>query len=85
MLSTGKKVYTFHVQDEAVDTASPMVAEVVAHPSRNDVWGLCNRTSTSWTAQPEGKSMVEVPPGKSVPLCDGTKVTIGRHSGTIRA
>ena len=86
MLSKDSQLTQNHLENDFICGNSPPIGEVVAHPKRPDVFGLCNRTKTSWSAQPaNGDPMVEIPPGRSVPLCDGTKVVIGNFSATIRS
>jgi hypothetical protein len=61
------------------------IGEIVAHPQRKDVLGLCNKTNLTWTAQPaKAAEMVIIPPGKSVPFCEGTVVIVGSHKITMR-
>ena len=84
-LAPGTKIYKFHIENRSADSQSPVVGEVVQHPHRPEVWGIKNLTKSTWAAQPDGKGMVEVPHGKSVPVFNGTKVTMGNRSGTIRS
>lgn len=75
--SNGKKILSSHLFDDLLNPMSAVVAEVVTHPKRKDILGLCNRTQGKWTVQPAGSSeMIEVPPGKSVPLVVGTVVML---------
>jgi eukaryotic-like serine/threonine-protein kinase len=83
--SRGTRILASHLSDTALDAMSSQVGEIITHPQRKDVLGLCNKTSLTWTAQPaDAPQMVTIPPGKSVPLCDGTVVIIGSNKITIR-
>lgn len=84
-VSSGKRILESHLSDATLNAMSNQVGEVITHPQRKDVFGLCNRTNQTWTAQPSNASqMISIPPGKSVPLCDGTVVIIGSNKITIR-
>ena len=83
--SSGKRILESHLTDPTLNAMSNQVGEIITHPQRKDVLGLCNKTNLTWTAQPSDASqMVTIPPGKSVPLCDGTVVIIGNNKITIR-
>ncbi|CUR54406.1 putative Serine/threonine protein kinase [metagenome] len=60
-----------------------IVAQVVMHPTRPDVWGLQNLTAESWHAiGPDGVSR-EVPPQRSVGLVPGTEIDFGTITAVI--
>jgi serine/threonine protein kinase len=83
--SSGKRILESHLTDPTLNPMSNEVGEIITHPQRKDVLGLCNRTNLTWTAQPaDATKMVTIPPGKSVPLCDGTVVILGSNKITIR-
>jgi serine/threonine protein kinase len=83
--TSGKRILESHLTDPTLDAMSPQVGEIITHPQRKDVLGLCNRTNQPWTAQPaDANQMVTIPPGKSVPLFDGTVVIIGNNKITVR-
>jgi serine/threonine protein kinase len=85
LVYSGKRILESHLIEPTLSPMSRQIGEVLTHPQRKDVLGLCNRTNQTWTAQPvDGSPMVTIPPGKSVPLCDGTVVIIGNYKLTIR-
>lgn len=85
LVSSGRRILESHLSDTTLNAMSPVVGEIITHPQRKDVLGLCNKTNLPWTAQPaDASQMVTIPPGKSVPLCDGTVVIIGNSKITIR-
>jgi hypothetical protein len=78
--SRGKKLYEIQLRENFLDTASPIVGEIVTHPKDLNTLGLCNLTQANWTAQPSGEAkMITIPPGKSVPVLQGTIVNIGNY------
>jgi serine/threonine protein kinase len=83
--SSGKRILESHLSDPTLNPMSKQVGEIITHPQRKDVLGLCNKTNLTWTAQPaDASQMVTIPPGKSVPLCDGTSVIIGGNKINVR-
>ena len=54
-----------------------MLGEMKQNPNNPVIWGLCNLTSTPWTATAADGKTVEVPSQKSVPLAAGLKLNIG--------
>jgi serine/threonine protein kinase len=83
--SSGRRILESHLTDTTLNAMSPQIGEIITHPQRKDVLGLCNKTILTWTAQPaDASQMVTILPGKSVPLCDGTVVIIGNNKITIR-
>ena len=67
------------------DQASSVLGEMKQNPHNPAVWGLCNLTSTPWTATATDGKIVEVPPQKSVPLAAGLKLNIGGTTAEIVA
>ena len=59
------------------DQASGVLGEMKQNPNNPVIWGLCNLTSTPWTATAADGKTVEVPSQKSVPLAAGLKLNIG--------
>jgi serine/threonine protein kinase len=85
-LSKGTRISEYHVaSNKTFDPHSPLVGDIVEHPTNRGVFGLCNRTSGSWSADVEGGKTVEVLPGKSIPLHHGTTVRIGNNQLKIVA
>jgi len=83
--SSGKRILESHLADPTLDPMSNQVGEIITHPQRKDVLGLCNKTNLTWTAQPaDATQMITIPPGKSVPLYDGTAVILGGNKITIK-
>lgn len=60
------------------------IAEVMQSPSNPALFGLRNLTAEAWTlTRPDG-SIVDVSPGRSVPIMAGNKINFGQVTGEIR-
>jgi serine/threonine protein kinase len=83
VLNAGTRVTGHHLRrDYAYDDT---VAEVVAHPTRPDLWGLRNDSAASWrVAGPDGREQ-DVEPGRSIGLVPGASLRIGGVTATIEA
>jgi serine/threonine protein kinase len=86
MLTHEGKLYKHHLDNARAkdyDFTKP-AAEVVRHPTDPNIWGLKNCTTEKWVAtMPDGKTVKDVEPGRSVPLATNTKVNFGKVEGEI--
>ncbi len=81
VLNAGTTVTRHHLRrDYAYDQA---VGEVVAHPSRPNLWGLRNVGSAPWRATGPDGAEQEVPHGRTVGLVLGTSIDFGPVTGTL--
>ncbi|HNN90613.1 MAG TPA: protein kinase [Pseudomonadota bacterium] len=63
-----------------------VIAEVTQNPTNPALFGLRNQGSTGvWTFTRADGSIVDVPPGKSVPIVVGNKINFGQVTGEICA
>ena len=86
LLTMDAKVLRRHIDPAGlVDHAEKVIGQVKQNPANPSVWGVCNLTSTPWTAIAAGGRSVEVPPQKSVPLAVGMTVNIGGTMAEIVA
>ena len=84
MLNFDTKLYPHHTDNARLFDFSSPTAEVTAHPTLPNVWGLRNLSANAWTfVRPEGTSG-EVGSGQSVPISKGTTVHFGTVEGTIQ-
>jgi DNA-binding helix-hairpin-helix protein with protein kinase domain len=61
------------------------IADVSQNPATPGLFGLRNLGTAAWTlTRPDG-SVVDVPPGRSVPIVPGNTINFGPVSGEIRA
>jgi DNA-binding helix-hairpin-helix protein with protein kinase domain len=83
VLSPDLRLYPHHLGDTA-DFSAP-VAEVTAHPSKPNTWGLKNTSSKPWSYNVGDGPTHVVDPGQSAPISDGLRIQFGRVQGTVRA
>lgn len=60
------------------------IAEVVQNPKAANLFGLRNLTAEAWTLTKSDGSVVDVPPGRAVPIIDGNRINFGPVTGEIR-
>jgi DNA-binding helix-hairpin-helix protein with protein kinase domain len=83
MLSPRTRLYPHHLGDTA-DFSAP-IAELAAHPSKPDVWGLKNLSGRPWSYSVGTGPTHTVEPGQSAPIREGLQIQFGRVQGTVRA
>jgi DNA-binding helix-hairpin-helix protein with protein kinase domain len=83
MLNSATRLYPHHIDPRQSFNFSTPVAALVQHPTLPNVWGLQNASSDRWTAHPLSGSPVDIPPGKSVALQNGTRISFGTSEGEI--
>jgi serine/threonine protein kinase len=83
VLNRATRVYRHHLERDYDFTT--VVAEVVQHPTRPDVWGLRNAGGGRWRVSPPGGSTYEIGPGQTVALIPDTIVDLGAARATIVA
>ncbi len=82
LLNHDTRLYRDHLHED--QDFEEVVAEVSQKPGDPGRWGLRNLTTDKWTfTRPDG-SIVDVPPGASVPLKTGNVVHFGMARGEIR-
>ena len=85
LLNHDTRLYPHHVDERRMYDFSEPVAEVTRHPQQAHIWGLKNLSDMSWYCQTSNDAdAVEVPPGRSVALADGTRIRFGKSEGEIR-
>jgi serine/threonine protein kinase len=83
VLNRTTRVFRHHLERDY--DFGTVVAEVVQHPTRPDVWGLRNRRDRPWRVSPPGGSTYEVGPTQTVSLIPGTFLDLGGATATILA
>ncbi|MDF2696106.1 MAG: hypothetical protein K0S65_4489, partial [Labilithrix sp.] len=83
MLSPQMRLYPHHL-GETADFSAP-VAELTAHPTKPNTWGLRNLSSTPWSYSVGDGPALTVEPGQAAPIKDGLKVAFGRAVGAVKA
>lgn len=83
MLNADTQLFPHHIDKKRLFDFSSPVARLKQHPAQPNVWGLNNVSLSSWTGQLPNGSMIEVPPGKSLPLSPGIRVNFGSAEGLV--
>ena len=84
VLNQDTLIYPHHLDANRRNDYSEIMAEMVPHPSRPDIWGLKNTSGQTWTTvPPAGTPTVEVPSGRSVSLIPGLRIHFGTVEGMI--
>ena len=83
VLNQDTLIYPHHLDINRRNDFSEVLAEMVPHPTRPDVWGLKNVSTQTWATVPPSGSSVEVAPGRSVSLIPGLRIRFGTVDGTV--
>jgi hypothetical protein len=84
VLNQDTLLYPHHLDANRRNDYSEIMAEMVPHPTRPDVWGLKNVSGHAWTSiPPSGAPIVEVASGRSVSLVPGLRIRFGMSEGTV--
>ncbi|MCE0522203.1 MAG: hypothetical protein LV480_04760 [Methylacidiphilales bacterium] len=84
VLNQDTLLYPHHLDANRRNDYSEVMAEMVPHPKRPDVWGLKNVSGQTWkTVPPSGAPIVEVASGRSVSLVPGLRIRFGASEGTV--
>jgi eukaryotic-like serine/threonine-protein kinase len=84
VLNQDTLLFPHHLDPNRRNDYSEVLAEMVPHPQKPDVWGLKNTSGQSWlSVAPSSGSQVEVATGKSVSLIPGLRIRFGVAEGTV--
>jgi len=83
VLNQDTLLYPHHLDANRRNDYSEIMAEMVPHPKRPDVWGLKNVSPQTWTSIPPAGAPVEVATGRSVSLVPGLRIRFGSVEGTV--
>lgn len=84
MLNHDTRLFGHHIDPSQAFRFDEVWAEVRAHPTHADVWGLANLSNTEWTATTASGETVRVPPGLSITLSSDLRVHFGPSEGEVR-
>jgi serine/threonine protein kinase len=76
-------LFPHHLDPNRRNDYSEVWAEMVPHPSKPDVWGLKNLSTTTWTILPPSGASIQVKQGRSVSLVPGLRIRFGAMEGTV--
>ncbi len=84
MLNHDTHLFPHHVDLRHKYDFSEAVAQVTRHPQDASRWGLQNLSDQKWVAATPDGQILDVPPGRSVSLADGTRIQFGHSEGEIK-
>lgn len=83
VLNQDTLLYPHHLDVNRRNDYSEIMAEMVPHPKRADIWGLKNVSAQSWSSTAPSGTPVDVAPGRSVSLVPGLRISFGNIDGTV--
>jgi serine/threonine protein kinase len=83
VLNQNTVLYAHHLDAHRRNDFSQILAEMSPHPTRPDVWGLKNLSSTAWSSHSPSGPVVPVPIGRTVALVPGQRLRFGNVEGTV--
>ena len=83
VLNQNTVLYAHHLDAHRRNDFSQILAEMAPHPSREDMWGLKNLSSSNWSSHAPGGAAAVVPAGRSVLLVPGLRLRFGNVEGTV--
>jgi DNA-binding helix-hairpin-helix protein with protein kinase domain len=83
VLNQDTLLYPHHLDVNRRNDYSEVLAEMVPHPKKPDVWGLKNVSQGTWTCTGPSGSSAEVAAGRSVSLIPGLRIRFGNVEGMI--
>jgi serine/threonine protein kinase len=84
MLHPRRRLFAHHARTELYNYRRP-IAEVNQHPLTPDLYGLRNLSSDTWLAWPPDGQEIHVPPGRSIAIVPGTRVSFGMVNGVFQS
>src|SRR5476651_167950 len=83
VLNQDTLLYPHHLDANRRNDYSEVMAEMVPHPKRPDIWGLKNVSGQTWKTVPPTGAAVDVVSGRSVSLVPGLRIRFGANEGTV--
>ena len=83
VLNQDTLLYPHHLDPNRRNDYSEVLAEMVPHPKRPDVWGLKNVSGAPGRPFLPPAAALEVATGKSVSLVPGLRIRFGASEGTV--
>lgn len=84
MLNHDTQLYPHHIDDRRMYDFSAPVAGVTRHPTNPNIWGLKNLSNDKWVSVTTEGAVNDVPPGRSVTLAPGVRISFGQIEGEVR-
>ena len=83
VLNQNTVLYAHHLDAHQRNDFSQVMAEMAPHPTREELWGLKNLSSCSWTSHSPGGATAVVPSGRTVAIVPGLRLRFGNVEGTV--
>jgi DNA-binding helix-hairpin-helix protein with protein kinase domain len=83
VLNQDTLLYAHHLAANRRNDYSEIMAEMVPHPKKPDVWGLKNVSPQTWVSTGPSGASAEVATGRSVSLIPGLRIRFGSVEGVI--
>jgi DNA-binding helix-hairpin-helix protein with protein kinase domain len=83
VLNQDTLLYAHHLDEDRRNDYTEVMAEMVPHPQKPNVWGLKNISQQTWVSTGASGKGVEVATGRSVSLVPGLRIRFGNVEGTI--
>ena len=83
LLNRATRLLSHHL-GHTLDDDTP-AGEVVENPKSPGLYGLRNMTTDTWTLTKPDGAVVDVAPGRAVPIIGGNRINFGLVTGEIRA
>jgi serine/threonine protein kinase len=83
VLNQDTLLYAHHLDANRRNDYTEIMAEMVPHPKRPDVWGLKNVSPQKWTTVSSTGTTAEVATGRSVSLVPGLRIRFGNVEGMV--
>ncbi len=83
VLNQDTMLYPHHLDVNRRNDYSEVLAEMVPHPKKADVWGLKNVSQQTWSSIAPSGTTIEVATGRSVSLVPGLRIRFGNVEGLV--
>lgn len=85
VLNADTRLHGHHFRNGAAEFCDfgTVLAEMSQNPGNPDVWGLRNLGKDKWVATTQDGALIDIEPGRAIPLRQGTKIGFGLCEGEI--
>jgi hypothetical protein len=84
MLNHNTQLLNYHIkQSQTTYDTTAVIAKIVQHPQKPNIWGLKNLSSEQWTMTDKNNQLKTINPDQSITLAMGTKINFGQTEGQI--
>ncbi len=85
VLNADSRLYNHHFRNSAAGFCdfSTALAEMTQNPGDPNVWGLRNLGKDKWVVTAQDGALIDIEPGRAIPLRQGAKIGFGLSEGVI--